>query len=418
MYPMKQNKPELLAPAGDLEKLKIAVFYGADAVYIGGAQYGLRAKARNFTLEQLKEGIEYAHDHGVKVYIAANIIAHNEDFDGMGEYFVTLQALGADALIIADPGVLAIAKQYVPTMELHLSTQANNTNYHSALFWHQQGVQRIVTARELSFDEIKMIREKTPSTLQIESFIHGAMCISYSGRCLLSNYMSGRDANKGACSHPCRWKYHLVEETRPGQYMPIEETSRGTYIYNSKDLCMLSYIPQLLDAGINSFKIEGRMKTPYYVGIITKVYREAIDDYCSDPALYHNKLNDYMEEVSKASHRKYTTGFYIQKPGGNEQVYDSNTYIRDYDFVGVVLQYDEKTKIATVEQRNKFSVGDEVEILTQKGPFIKTTITQLWDEEGNTIESAPHPQQIIKIPLEHRVQKNELIRKKIVSERA
>ncbi|WMI82292.1 peptidase U32 family protein [Anaerotignum sp. MB30-C6] len=409
---LKQNKPELLAPAGDLEKLKIAVLYGADAVYIGGEAYGLRAKAKNFDLNTMAEGIKFAHDHGAKVYITANILAHNADFEGMAEYFKAVEKIGADALIISDLGVFSVAREAVPNMEIHVSTQANNTNYMSAKMWYQLGAKRVVTARELSFEEVKQIRENIPEDMDIEAFVHGAMCISYSGRCLLSNYLSGRDANKGACSHPCRWKYHLVEETRPGEYMPIEENERGTYIYNSKDLCMIEHIPDIIESGIMSLKIEGRMKTPFYVGTVVKAYRQAIDDYLADPALYQEKLPYYMAEVSKASHRDYTDGFYYQKPDGNQQIYNSNTYIRGFDFIGVVQEdSDPETGIAVVEQRNKFSVGDEIEVMPAKGDAFTMTVRNIWNEEGNPVNSAPHPQQILRIQFEKPVKKFDMLRK-------
>lgn len=409
---LKQNKPELLAPAGDLEKLKIAVLYGADAVYIGGEAYGLRAKAKNFDLDTMAEGIKFAHDHGAKVYITANILAHNADFEGMAEYFKAVEKIGADALIISDLGVFSVAREAVPNMEIHVSTQANNTNYMSAKMWYQLGAKRVVTARELSFEEVKQIRENIPEDMDIEAFVHGAMCISYSGRCLLSNYLSGRDANKGACSHPCRWKYHLVEETRPGEYMPIEENERGTYIYNSKDLCMIEHIPDIIESGIMSLKIEGRMKTPFYVGTVVKAYRQAIDDYLADPALYQEKLPYYMAEVSKASHRDYTDGFYYQKPDGNQQIYNSNTYIRGFDFIGVVQEdSDPETGIAVVEQRNKFSVGDEIEVMPAKGDAFTMTVRNIWNEEGNPVNSAPHPQQILRIQFEKPVKKFDMLRK-------
>lgn len=405
-------KPELLAPAGDLEKLKIAVLYGADAVYIGGEAYSLRAKAKNFSVEAMKEGIEFAHKHGAKVYVTANIYAHNEDFDGMAEYFKEIEAMGADAILISDLGVFSVARESVPNMELHVSTQANNTNYMSANMWYKLGAKRIVVARELSILEISTIREKIPKDMEIEAFVHGAMCISYSGRCLLSNYLSGRDANKGECAHPCRWKYNLVEETRPGEYMPVYENERGTYIYNSKDLCMINHIPELVKAGVVSFKIEGRMKTPFYVGTVVKAYRKAIDDYFEDAELYNKKINYYIDEVSKASHRDYTTAFYFGKPDGNQQVYTNNSYIRGYDFVGMVQSdYDEVSGCAWVMQRNKFEVGDEVEVMPAKGEDFKMKVSHMWNEEGEEVISAPHPQQILKIKFERPVKKFDMIRK-------
>jgi putative protease len=410
------KKPELLAPAGSLEVLKTAIAYGADAVYIGGGQYGLRAKAKNFSTEQMAEGIKYAHEHNVNVYVTSNIIAHNQDLIGAERYFKELEEIGADALIVADPGILYIAKQAVPNMPIHLSTQANNTNYQSVLFWHNQGVERVVVARELSLGEISEIRKKSPLTLSLEAFVHGAMCISYSGRCLLSNYMTGRDANMGDCAQSCRWRYHLVEETRPGQYMPIEENERGTYIYNSKDLCMVDHIPELIKAGIDSFKIEGRMKTSFYVGSVVKVYREAIDDFFDDIDLYNSKKEYYLEEVSKISHRDYTKGFYFNKPLGTEQVYTHNTYLRGYSFAGTVLDYNPKTGMAIIEQRTKFSVGEEIEFIPYKGSSFKQKIETLWNEEGNEIESAPHPKQIVRMKVSQPVEKNILVRKKDLEE--
>jgi len=406
------RKPELLIPAGSLENLKIAVEYGADAVYIGGQQFGLRAKAKNFSLEDMKEGIEFAHSKGVKVYVTANIIAHNDDIKQVANYFKELKQINPDAIIVADPGILQIAKEELPNMEIHLSTQANNTNYAAANFWYNQGVKRIVVARELSFEEIAEIRAKTSPDLDIEAFVHGAMCISYSGRCLLSNYMTGKDSNKGACTHPCRWTYHLVEETRPGEYMPVYENERGTYIYNSKDLCMLSYIEELIKAGVYSLKIEGRMKTGLYVATVTRTYRKAIDDYFLDPEIYRSNIPKYLEEIRKCSHRKFTTGFYFEKPGATEQIYDSNTYIRNYSYVGKVIDYNEKEQLAIIQQRNKFVVGDELEIMRKNGDNDIIKVSAIYDEEGNEQPSAPHPKQIIKIPTAIPVYPGEIIRKK------
>lgn len=407
-------KPELLAPAGDLEKLKIAVLYGADAVYIGGEAYSLRAKAKNFDYEKMKEGIKFAHDHGVKVYVTANIYAHNNDFKGMAEYFKEVESAGADAILVSDLGVFSVAKEAVPNMEIHVSTQANNTNYMSANMWYNLGAKRVVVARELSLKEIKEIREKIPADMEIEAFVHGAMCISYSGRCLLSNYLTGRDANKGACAHPCRWKYYLVEENREGEYMPVEENERGTYIYNSKDLCMLNHIPDLVESGVESFKIEGRMKTPFYVGTVIKAYRQAIDDYFEDPEKYEKRIPYYFEEISKASHRDYTTAFYYGKPGGEEQVYTSNTYIRNYDFIGMVKEdYDPETGCAIVEQRNKFEVGEEIEVMPAKGEPFKMVVEKMWNDKGEEITSAPHPQQILKVKFTQPVKEFDILRKAV-----
>lgn len=404
-------KPELLAPAGDLEKLKIAVLYGADAVYIGGEAYSLRAKAKNFDKEAMAEGIRFAHEHGAKVYVTANIFAHNADFEGMDDYFKEIYELGADAVLISDLGVFAVAREAAPDLEIHVSTQANNTNYQSARMWYQLGARRVVVARELSLREIREIREKIPADMEIEAFVHGAMCISYSGRCLLSNYLSGRDANKGACAHPCRWKYHLVEETRPGEYMPIEENERGTYIYNSKDLCMIDHIPDLIDAGVVSLKIEGRMKTPFYVGTVIKAYRQAIDDYFEDPAKYEQKRKYYLDEVSKASHRDYTTAFYYGRPDGNQQVYTNNSYIRPYDFIGVVQEASDTEGYAWIEQRNKFSVGEEIEVMPAKGPSFSMTVTEIYNETGESVESAPHPQEKLRVKFSQPVQPFDMMRK-------
>jgi putative protease len=411
---LKLNKNiELLAPAGDLEKLKIAVLYGADAVYLGGTSFSLRAKAKNFTHEQMKEGVEFAHAHNVKVYVTCNIFAHNEDFEKMAEYFKELAELNVDALLIADPGVFALAREVVPDMPIHISTQANNTNSYTANFWHNLGASRIVMARELSLKEIKEISKNIPEEVEIEAFVHGAMCISYSGRCLLSSYLSGRDSNKGACSHPCRWQYYVTESTREGEYMPIVEEERGTYIFNSKDLCMIEHIPELVDAGIMSLKIEGRIKTSFYVGTVIRAYREAIDDYIKDPELYKSKLSYYVEEVSKASYRGYTTGFYYGRPGKDEQIYTDSSYIRTYDFVGMVLDYDAENKMAVVEQRNKLVIGDEVEFMRHNGEVIACKIEEMYDNEGNPITEAPHAQQIIRIKLDKPVEALEMMRKEV-----
>lgn len=409
---MSHNKKvELLAPAGSLENLKVAVLYGADAVYIGGNKYGLRAKAKNFTDEEMKEGIAFAHAHGVQVYVTCNIFAHHQDFEGMKEYFLHLEAIGVDALIVADPGVFALVRETCPNMEVHISTQANNTNYHTALFWAKQGAKRIVTARELSFEEIKAMHDNLPEDVDLESFVHGAMCMAYSGRCLMSNYLTHRDANHGECAQPCRWKYSVVEEKRPGEYMPIEEDERGTYIYNSRDLCMIEYIPELIEAGIYSFKIEGRMKTPLYVATCVKAYREAIDTYLRDPKEFEAKKGYFLQEVGKASHREFTTGFYEHKPTEKDQTYSHNSYVRNYDFSGIVRGYDAETQMVTIEQRRKFSVGDDVEILIPQGDFIPVKIEALYDEEGNSIDSAPHPKQIVRFKCEKAVPVPSILRK-------
>jgi U32 family peptidase len=408
------NKIELLAPAGDLERLKIAITYGADAVYIGGEFLGMRAAAKNFSKEDMAEGVKFAHERGKKVFVTVNVIPHNEDFEGIEEYLLGLEEVGIDAVIVSDPGVLSVVKEVIPNMEIHLSTQANNTNYLSAKFWYKQGVKRVVMARELSFEEIKEIRKNTPDDMDIEAFVHGAMCMSYSGRCLISNYMTGRDANRGACAQPCRWKYNLVEETRPGEYFPVYEDEQGTFFFNSKDLCMIEYIPQLVDCGITSFKIEGRMKTAYYVATVIRAYRAAIDAYYEDPENW--KFNPiWLEELKKGSHRHYTTGFYEKKPDTEDQNYASSSYIRNYDFVGIVRGYDENTELATVEQRNKMVVGDEIEVI---GPYVETMnakIEKIYNEDGEEIESAPHPRQIVKLKLDIKVKENYMLRREIES---
>ncbi len=405
------NKIELLAPAGNLEKLKMAIIYGADAVYLAGQQYGLRASADNFTLEEMKEGIEFAHERGKKVYVTMNIIPHNKDLDQIPKYVEEISKMDIDAIIVADPGILSIVKEVNPSIEVHLSTQANNTNWKSAEFWYKQGVKRIVLARELSLEEIRDLKKKTPNDLELEVFVHGAMCISYSGRCLLSNYMVNRDSNRGACAHPCRWKYYLVEEKRPGEYMPVYEDDRGTYIYNSKDLCMIEYIPELIDTGVQSLKIEGRMKSSFYVATVVKAYREALDLYYSDPAGYKTN-QEWIKEVSKASHRDYTTGFFFEKPSGNEQIYTTSAYIRGYDFIGMVLEYDTESGIATVEQRNRMFVNEEIEVVNPKGEYFTQKISGMKDSKDNDIEVAPHPQMIVKMPMERQVDRYTMLRKK------
>ena len=405
-----KKKLELLAPAGDLEKLKIAVLYGADAVYIGGEAYGLRAKAKNFDIDTMAEGVKFAHDHGVKVYVTANIFAHNPDFEGMADYFKAVEAIGVDALIISDLGVFSVAKEAVPNMEIHVSTQANNTNYKSAQMWYKLGAQRVVVARELSMKEIRQIRDSIPEDMEIEAFVHGAMCISYSGRCLLSNYLAGRDANKGACAHPCRWKYHLVEETRPGEYMPVYENERGTYIFNSKDLCMIEHIPELIEAGIDSFKIEGRMKTALYVATVARTYRLAIDDFLKDPELYKSRIPFYKSEISKCTYRQYTTGFFFGKPDENTQIYDSNTYIREYTYLGIVGDVNEQG-LYHIEQRNKFSVGETIEVMKPDGQNIEVTVKRIVDENGKDMESCPHPKQNLYIDLGIQLDKYDILRR-------
>ena len=389
---------ELLIPAGSLEVLKVAVLYGADAVYLGGEAFGLRAKAKNFTLEEIREGIDFAHSHGGKVYITANILAHNGDLPGVEAYFSELRELKPDALIISDPGVFAIARRVCPEIDIHISTQANNTNYMTYRFWWELGARRVVSARELSLAEIREIRDRIPEEMEIESFIHGAMCISYSGRCLLSNFLTGRDANQGACTHPCRWKYSLVEETRPGEYFPVMENDRGTFIFNSKDLCMIEHIPEMVEAGIDSFKIEGRMKTALYVATVTRAYRLAIDAFRRDPEEYRANLAWYREEIGKCTNREFTTGFYFGKPGPDSQIYENSTYITNSVYLGRVDAVDGEGR-CRLEQKNKFSVGEELELMKPDGRNIPVTVRGIWDMEGNPQESCPHARQIIDVDL-------------------
>jgi putative protease len=405
------KKIELLAPAGDLEKLKIAFVYGADAVYIGGQIFGLRASARNFSFEDMEEGIRYAHERGKRVYVTLNIIPHNEDLKELPGYLEKLSELKVDAVILSDPGTLMYVKEYAPNLEIHLSTQANNTNYMSANFWYKQGVKRIVLARELSFKEIKEVGDNIPKDLELEGFIHGAMCISYSGRCLLSNYMADRDSNRGQCAHPCRWNYYLVEEKRPGEYIRITEDEKGTYFFNSKDLCMINHIPELINSGIFSLKIEGRMKSIYYVANTVRVYRKAIDEYLESPEKFQFNP-EWLEELSKVSHRKFTNGFYLNKPTKDDQLYTSSSYIREYDFIGMVLEYDEKTGLAIVEQRNRMFKGDHIEVIGPDYKSFKQEIKIMLDDKDNEIDVAPHAQQKIKMSMDKPVEKYYILRRK------
>ncbi|MDR7856007.1 U32 family peptidase [Tissierella sp.] len=404
------NNIELLAPAGDLEKLKMAITYGADAVYLGGDSFGLRKASKNFSIDQIEEGIRFAHERGKKVYITLNIVPHDEDMNGLEEYVTKLHEINTDAVIVSDPGMFSIIKRTVPNLPIHLSTQASVTNYETIMFWYNLGIRRIVLARELSFKEIEAMTDRLPKDLEIETFVHGAMCMSYSGRCLISNYMTGRDSNRGDCAHGCRYKYNLVEEKRPGEYFPVYEDEDGTFIMNSKDLCMIEYIPELVKSGIVSFKIEGRVKSSYYVATVIRAYRMAIDEYLKNPENY--KYDDkWLHEIKKASHRDFTTGFYFGKPSTDAQVYTTSSYIRGYDFVGLILDYDEETKIATVEQRNRMFVGETIEVFGPKKEYFSQTIEKMWDEEGTEIDVAPHPQQIVKILMAEPVNKMDMIRK-------
>lgn len=412
-----RKKPELLMPAAGPEVLRTAVRYGADAVYIGGDIFGLRAKAKNFTPAEMAEGIRFAHAHGKKVYVTANILAHNRDLEEAEGYFETLRDLRAadgasaspDALIVSDPGLFSLAKRVWPGAEFHISTQANNTNYGTYLFWYGLGAKRVVSARELSLAEIRQIREKIPAELEIESFVHGAMCVSYSGRCLLSSYLTGRDANLGECTHPCRWKYAVMEETRPGEYMPVCENERGTFLFNSKDLCMIGHIPELLEAGIDSFKVEGRMKTALYAATVARAYRKAIDDCLESEALYRSNLEWYEQEVRKCTHRQYSTGFFFGKPDESAQIYDAGTYINNYVYLGTVYETDEKGR-ARIEQRNRFFAGDRIEVMRPDGRDSLVTVEKIEDAAGNAMESAPHPRQLLWLTLSERVGEGDILR--------
>lgn len=407
----KSKKIELLAPAGDLEKLKTAVLYGADAVYFGGEMFSLRAGAGNLRIEQISEAMDFIHAHDCRGYMTINIYPHNEDIAGLTQYIGRIKEIPVDAFLVSDPGVMTLIRDQIPDAEIHLSTQANTTNYLTARFWASQGVKRIVAAREMSLKELTEMRRELSDDVDIEAFVHGAMCISYSGRCLLSNYMAGRDANKGACTHPCRWKYSLVEEQRPGEYYPVEEDDRGSYIMNSRDLCMLDSIPEMIKAGVGSFKIEGRMKSSYYVATVVSAYRKAIDTYLSDPEGYVYDTK-WFDELCKASHREFTHGFYFCKPDANDQNYITSDYVRDYSFIGVVKDYDSSSHTATVEQRNKFCVGDTIEVFGPRTDYVEETVTEMFDEEDDPIDSAPHPQQIIKLHLDHEAGKGFILRKK------
>ena len=410
MRAIKKKRPELLIPANSLDVLRIAVIYGADAVYVGGEVYSLRAKAHNFSMEQMREGIIFAHQHGVTVYVTANILAHDQDLEGVRAYFQELKEIQPDALIISDPGVYDIACEVCPEIERHVSTQANNTNYGTYLFWHRLGAKRVVSARELSLDEIREIRRKIPPDMEIESFIHGAMCISYSGRCLLSNYFTGRDANQGACTHPCRWKYAVVEEQRPGEYLPVYENDRGTYLFNSKDLCMIEHMDDLIRAGIDSFKIEGRMRAALYVATVARTYRKAIDDCMESEERYRENMDWYREQIGGCTYRQFTTGFFYGKPNEHTQIYDESTYMKGYTYLGYVEAVDDRG-LGRITQKNKFSVGDHIEIMKPDGSDIQTVVLELLDEEGRQRESAPHSREVLYVRLGAGVEKYDILRR-------
>lgn len=405
------KKPELLAPAGNMEKLKMALLYGADAVYLGGKAFGLRAFGGNFTNEELQEAVDFAHKLGKKIYVTVNIFPHNSDIAKLPAYLTFLNEIKVDAVLVADLGVFTLAKEYAPDVELHISTQANNTNWAAVNAWGELGASRVVLAREMSLEEVKEIREKC--SVELEMFVHGAMCISYSGRCLMSNYLTGRDANRGSCAQPCRWNYALVEEKRPGQYFPVLEDERGTYIFNSKDMCLLPYLPDVIASGVDSLKIEGRMKSVHYAASVVKAYREAIDSYFAAPEQFEVK-KEWVEELDKVSHRAYTTGFYYGRPTEKDQIYGTSSYTQTSDFVGLVLDYDEKTGFATVEQRNNMKVGQEIEIFQPHLAGYRQILQEMYNDEGEAIQVAPHPQQIVKIRMDRPVEPYGILRRDIV----
>ena len=406
-----RDKVELLAPAGDMERLKTAIKFGADAVYLAGNNFGLRKNSKNFDENELKEAVDYAHKNNVRCHVTMNIVPHDKDLEGIIVYIKYLEKIGVDALIISDPGIFNIAKEN-SNIDLHISTQASVTNSHTINFWYKLGAKRVILARELSLEEIIEIRKNVPKDLEIECFIHGAMCISYSGRCLLSNYMTGRDANRGDCAHACRWKYSIQEEKRPGEYYPIGEDENGTFIMNSKDLCLIDEINKLIEAGINSFKIEGRMKTVFYVATVIRSYRQAIDAYYND-SFDEKVAKKYLDEIKKASHRHFTKGFFYKKADSDSQIYENSSYIRGYDFIAVVLDYDKENKIAKLEERNKFILGDEVEIFGNSPEFIKFKIDNMKDSNGSDIEVANKAKQIVYIKIDHELEKGDMVRRKI-----
>ncbi|MDY3118628.1 MAG: U32 family peptidase [Peptoniphilus sp.] len=404
------DKIELLAPAGDLEKLKTAIDYGADAVYLGGEAFGLRRASKNFSLEKIREGVDYAHERGKKVHVTLNIIPHDKDFDGLEDYVRDLEEAGVDAVIVADPGMFLRVKAACG-IPIHMSTQGSLTNSDTVRFWRDLGAERVVLARELTLEEIRRIRRDVEG-VEIETFVHGAMCMSYSGRCLMSNYMTGRDANQGDCAQPCRYKYHLVEENRPGEYFPIESTEEGSFILNSKDLCMIEHIDELIESGIRSLKIEGRVKSAYYLATVIRAYRMAIDAYYADTANYTYDPR-WLEEIKKVSHRDFTTGFYYSEAKGPEGISETTTYIKNYDFVGVVLDYDPRTKRATIEQRNRFFVGDTVEVFGPGKDFFTWTVEDMLDEEGNAMDVANKARQVFTAQVPSPVEAKDMIRKKV-----
>ena len=398
------QKMELLAPAGNMDKLKMALLYGADAVYLGGKSFG-------FSLEEMEEAVRYAHGLGKKVHVTVNIFPHNADLNGLPEYLTSLRDIHVDAVLIADPGIFSLARQIVPDLPIHISTQANVTNWASAKFWHDAGAKRVVMAREVSLKDVKAIHDKVP--VELEGFVHGAMCISYSGRCLLSNYFTeNRDSNRGQCVQCCRFKYNVVEEKRPGQYFPVMEDERGTYIFNSKDLCLLPYLPDLYDAGLCSLKIEGRMKSVHYVATVVKVYRQALDAYERDPE-HFRVLPEWVEELEKISHRPYTRGFSVSRPTEADQVYSHSSNTQTHEFIGLVRSYDAERKLALIEQRNHFKVGQTVEFLQPKGRLVRCAVRRILDEDGQDLDAARHAQQVVAVPVDEPLEAYSMMRREM-----
>ena len=402
--------PELLIPAGSLDVVKTAVRYGADAVYVGGEAFGLRAKAKNLSCAELRDAVEFCHAHGRKIYVATNVIAHEGSMEAFREYLSKIGEIKPDAVIVADPGAFSVAKETLPKeVAIHISTQANNVNAETFKFWYAQGAERVVCGRELSLDEIGAIRRKIPGNAEIEAFIHGAMCISYSGRCLLSAFLTGREANHGACTHPCRWKYAVVEESRPGQYMPVEEDDEGTYIFNSRDLCMIEHIPELLASGIDSFKVEGRMKTALYVAIVTRAYRMAIDDSMKDPELYKANLPKYLAEIRRSANREYTTGFFFGRPGPEAQSYDTTMGDRESVYLGTVANVEDDGTVVFM-QKNKFYVGDTILLMKPDGRNVETKVLSMTDAEGEPMMSCPHPSSIVRMKISELAEAGDVMR--------
>lgn len=407
-----KKKPELLAPAGTLEKLKIAFRYGADAVYFGGEKFSLRAAAKNFTFEDMEEGVRIAHKLGKKMYCTINVMPRNDEIRELLEYVKKLEEIGIDAVLVSDLGVFSIIKDNT-NIPIHISTQANTVNYAACNMWHKLGAERVVLGRECSLKEIQEIQKNISEDLELEIFIHGAMCISYSGRCLLSSFMAGRDSNRGACAQSCRWKYTLMEEKRQGEYFPIEEDENGTYIMNSKDMCMIDHIEELMNLGVASLKIEGRNKSEYYVAVVVNAYRKAIDLYYENPDNY-KLLDSIKNEMFKVSHRRYYTGFFFGEPREEGIIYDTNDHVKEYDMVAIVLSYDEKTKIAYCKQRNKFVKGDYIEIFSPEFKSEEFIVEELFDEDENSIEMCNRPGMLFKIKLPYKVEEGDFLRKRVI----